>query len=116
MPCRDHLLARGLLVSAGLTAMGLLATASPVHATTLRKMDLSELVVAADRIVDARAISSTVYWDPTETQIYTDTTFEVIDEAKGSGPTTVTVTLLGGTIGEVELRSEGAPIVALGDE
>lgn len=110
-PCA---LGRGVL--AGLIAAGLLAAISPASATTLRKMDLPELIASADRIVHVRAINQNVYWDPTETQIYTDTTFEVLSEAKGQGPSLVTVNLLGGSIGEVDMRAEGTPIFSAGDE
>jgi hypothetical protein len=94
----------------------LLALAAPAGATTLRKMDLPELVSSADRIVHARAVNGTVYWDPGGTQIFTDTDFEVMDEAKGQGPATLTVRLLGGRIDPAEMREEGAPIFSIGDE
>ena len=116
MSPRGHLWARGNLAIAGLALSGMLAITAPAGATTLRKMDLPELVDAAERIVHARAVTSSVYWDPTETQIYTDTTFDVVSEAKGAGSSTLTVTLLGGTIGDVEMRAEGGPIFSLGEE
>ena len=116
MSHRSHPWAGGSLIAACLVGLGLLLTASPADATTLRKMDLPEIVTAADRIVHARAIDKTVYWDPTGTQIYTDTTFEVVSEAKGTGPSTLTVSLLGGRIDPVEMREEGAPIFTVGEE
>lgn len=106
---------RGTLIAAGLAWLGL-ATVVPAGATTLRKMDLAELVGTADRVVNARAVSNTVYWDPTGTQIFTDTTFEVIAEAKGQGPSTMTVTLLGGRIDPVEMLEEGTPAFSAGEE
>lgn len=111
-----HRHTRAVLMAAGLAGLGLLVTSFPAGATTLRKMDLPELVSSADRVVHARAISSTVYWDPTETQILTDTTFEVLDETKGVGPQQLTVNLLGGQIGDVEMNAEGAPVFVTGDE
>jgi hypothetical protein len=103
-------------MTAGVACLGLLVTSAPARATTLRKMDLPELVSEADRVVHARAVDSTVYWDPTGTQIYTDTSFEVLAEAKGQGPSTLVVSLLGGRIDPVEMREDGAPSFALGDE
>jgi len=79
-------------------------------------MDLPEIVSLADRVVDARAISRNVYWDPSGTQIYTDTTFEVLAEAKGQGLAMLTVTLLGGRIDPIEMREEGTPAFSLGEE
>jgi len=108
---------RGRSIAAGLAGFGLLvAAAAPASATTLRKMDLPELVATADRIVDARAVDSVVYWDADGLQIFTDTTFEVISEAKGQGPATLVVSLLGGRIGEADMQAEGAPIFSIGDE
>src|SRR5262249_1759586 len=101
---------------AGVLSLAVLAAVSESSATTLRKMDLPELVSSADRVVYARVASQTTYWDESETQIYTDTTFDVLSEAKGSGPTTLTVTLLGGQIGDVEMREDGTPLFAARDE
>ena len=112
----SHKWVRGTLFTTGLACLGLLISSAPARATTLRKMDLPELVSEADRVVHARAVDSTVYWDPTGTQIYTDTSFEVIAEAKGTGAPTLVVTLLGGRIDPVEMREDGAPSFALGDE
>jgi hypothetical protein len=111
-----HKWVRGTLMTAGFSCLGLLITSAPASATTLRKMDLPELVSGADRVVHARAVDSTVYWDPSGTQIFTDTSFEVLAEAKGQGPSTLVVTLLGGRIDPVEMREDGAPSFALGDE
>ncbi len=104
----------GRHLSAGLAA--LLCTASASSATTLRKMDLPEIVALADRVVHARAVAGSVYWDEEGTRIYTDTTFEVLEEAKGQGPSALTVTLLGGRIDPIEMREEGAPVFATGEE
>src|SRR5215475_10130926 len=109
---RQSWLGRPIRVALPLLALSCTLTA----ATTLRRMDLPELVSSADRVVYARAVASTVAWDPTGTQIFTDTTFEVIDSAKGQGPTTLTVTLLGGRIDPVEMLQEGTPVFAPGDE
>ncbi|HKY31504.1 MAG TPA: hypothetical protein VJV23_03125 [Candidatus Polarisedimenticolia bacterium] len=97
-------------------ALALLALAVPAHATTLKRMDLSELVRGADRVVHARAAGTRVYWDPSGTQIYTDTRFEVVEEAKGRGPRTLTLTTLGGRMGEVVMSVEGTPAFEQGSE
>jgi len=93
-----------------------LAACSPAQATTLRHMELGQLVARANRVVHARAVSNTVYWDATGTRIYTDTLFEVLDEAKGKGPDRLTVTLLGGRIDPAQMMVEGTPVFEAGEE
>jgi len=105
---------RGLLV--GLAALCLLAALSPAGATTLRRIDLPELIASASRIVHARAVENVVYWDDEGLRIYTDTTFEVLAEAKGAGPSTLTLNLLGGRIDPLEMTVEGTPVFAPGEE
>jgi hypothetical protein len=102
--------------AAGFAALACLVLVSPAGATTLRRMDLPDLVRDADRVVHARAVDKDVFWDPTGTQIQTDTTFEVIDEAKGQGPKRLVVNMLGGQMGQVEMFAEGTPTFDVGDE
>src|SRR5688572_15992070 len=106
----------GMALRVPVAALVLAAVAQPAGATTLRRMELGELVSRAERIVHARAVDKTVRWDASGTQIYTDTTFEVIDEAKGKGPRRLTVSLLGGVMGGVEMREEGTPLFRQGEE
>ncbi len=105
---------RGAL--AGLAALIQLGTPSPAGATTLRRIDFPELIAAASRIVHARAVDNVVYWDDEGLRIYTDTTFEVLAEAKGAGPSTLTLHLLGGRIDPVEMTVDGTPTFAPGEE
>src|SRR5262245_61726313 len=106
----------GTVVRVPLAALVVAAVALPAGATTLRRMEMGEMVSRAERIVHARAVGKNVHWDASGTQIFTDTTFEVIDEAKGKGPRQLTVSLLGGTIGGVDMREEGTPFFKLGEE
>ena len=91
-------------------------TATPAGATTLRRMDLAELVATADRIVHARVVVNRTYWDATHTRIFTDTDFEVLDEAKGSGPKSLTITQLGGRVPPIDMLVEGTPTFSVGEE
>jgi len=100
----------------GLVIACLLAASNPASATTLRRMDLSDLVSHSNRVVHARTVSNNVYWDPTHTRIYTDTVFEAIGEAKGAGPKRLTVTQLGGRIDPIEMLVEGTPAFTVGEE
>jgi len=93
-----------------------MAASPPAGATTLRRMDFGQLVARAHRVVDARVVANNVYWDATGTRIYTDTVFEVLDEAKGKGPKQLTVTMLGGRIDPAEMTVDGTPVFAAGEE
>jgi hypothetical protein len=112
-PCR-RVRSGGLL--AGLAALILLAALSPAGATTIRRIDLPELIASANRIVHARAVENVVFWDDEGLRIYTDTTFEVLAEAKGAGPSTLTLNLLGGRIDPLEMTVEGTPVFTPGEE
>ena len=99
-----------------LLCLSIPATVTPAGATTLRRMDLPEMVLAADRIVHARAVGNRVRWNETGSQILTDTEFEVLDDAKGTGPKKLTISQLGGRIDPIEMIVEGTPAFAVGEE
>src|SRR5688572_26531829 len=103
-------------IVATLAAAACVSAAPEARATTLRKMDLPELVSSADRVVHARVTGSTVAWNEEHTLIYTDTTLDVLSEAKGSGPSSMIVRTLGGRIDPFEMREEGTPAFAPGEE
>jgi hypothetical protein len=109
-------MSQGKHLVAMLALLGALSGWSTAGATTLRLMDLTEMVQAADRVVRARATDAHVSWDAARKQIHTDTTFEVLETAKGEGPTSVTVTMLGGRIDPFEMRAEGTPVFRVGQE
>lgn len=103
----------GFLLS--LLFLSIPATFTPARATSLRRMDLSELVSTADRVVHARTVANRVRWNPAGTQILTDTEFEVIDDAKGIGPKKLTISQLGGRIDPVEMIVAGTPAFVVGE-
>jgi hypothetical protein len=105
-----------LILAAGLTSLGLAALFSTAGATTLRKMDLPELVAGSDRVVYARVTGNTVFWDEEGTMIHTNTTFQVLTDAKGAGDATLTVTMVGGRIDPFEVTEDGRPIFQDGEE
>lgn len=108
---------RGGRVAAIIAVPVLVAVSAPfVDATTLRRMDLAELVDAAERVVHARVVDQRSYWDEGLMQIFTDTTFDVLEEAKGEGPRTVTITLMGGRVGIIDTVVAGTPNFAMGEE
>ncbi len=85
-------------------------------ATTLRRMDLPELVGRADRVVHGVVTETKVYWDASHRRIHTDTILDVIEDLKGDGPARLTVTMLGGRIDPIEMSVEGTPIFREGEE
>jgi hypothetical protein len=108
------------LAGAGLrtlaAALVLAAAGLPAGATSLRRMDFGELVQRAERVVHARAAETRVYRDASGTQIWTDTIFDVLEDAKGRGPGRLTLAFLGGAEGGVEMRVEGTPAFRVGEE
>ena len=97
---------RALGLFATFLAAGLvwLAASPPAGATTMRRMDLPEVVGRADRVLHAIAVQNRVYWDKKSRKIYTDTTFDIMEELKGLGSPRVTVTMLGGTLNGFQMN------------
>lgn len=95
----------------------LVAAAAPlVDATTLRRMELVELVGTAERVVHARVVDQRSYWVEGLNQIFTDTTFDVLEDVKGAGPRDLTITLMGGRVGILDTVVPGTPTFAIGEE
>lgn len=95
-----------------LAALTLLAIAA--NATTLARMRFEELAQQATAIARLRCLNAQSFW--LNGEIWTDTQFEVIDQAKGTLPATVTVRTLGGVIGNLHSRVEETPEFRPGEE
>jgi len=102
--------------AAGVCVVLATLVAGNLEATTLQRMDLPEIVETADRVVHARVLDRRSYWDEARTQIFTDTDFEVLDQAKGDGPRFLTITLLGGTVGIIDMIVPGTPVFDIDEE
>jgi len=88
-------------------------------ATTVVPPRFAELVAGSDYIVRARvkALEAQVTERPGQPPlIYTKVTLEVIETVAGEPPAEVILTVLGGRAGGHELRVEGLPEFALGQE
>jgi hypothetical protein len=83
-------------------------------ATTLVRMDLNTLANSAEIIVRARCVHSETKWE-SET-IWTFDDFTVLETFKGAPPQILRVRLPGGRINHTEVRIEGVPIFAAGEE
>lgn len=95
-----------------MAALTLLAIAA--SATTLARLRFEELAQQATAVARLRCLSTKSFWQNGE--IWTDTDFEVIEQAKGALPETVTVRALGGIVGYLHSRVEEAPVFHPGEE
>lgn len=95
-----------------LAALTLLAIAA--NATTLARMRFEELAQQATAVARLRCLNTRSFWQSGE--IWTDTQFEVIEQAKGALPAAVTVYTLGGSLGHLHSRVEEAPVFNAGEE
>ncbi len=95
-----------------LAALTLLAIVA--NATTLAHMRFEELARQATAIARLRCLSVKSFW--LNGEIWTDTEFEVVEQAKGSLPAVVQVRALGGTVGHFHSRVEETPTFHPGEE
>ncbi|HMI30730.1 MAG TPA: hypothetical protein VK527_03255 [Candidatus Limnocylindrales bacterium] len=106
---------RLLLVSA--IAVLALAGAQVALATTVQKFSLQELTKKSDSIVMARVDSEVSSWDAAHKEIYTFTTFTVLQPVKGhKGATSLTLRQLGGTVDNIASIVPGMPTFKKGEE
>jgi hypothetical protein len=98
-----------ILFLAALTLLAIVA-----NATTLARMRFEDLAQQATAVARLRCLSTRSFWQNGE--IWTDTQFEVIEQAKGSLPVTVIVRALGGSLGNLHSRVEETPVFHPGEE
>lgn len=92
----------------------LLLGAGAAAATTLARMNLDELAAAAHVVVRARCLGNETRWERGE--IWTFTSFEVIETLKGAVPRLLTVQLLGGQMEHLISTVDGVPRFRAGEE
>ena len=92
--------------------------ALPLSATTIIQPSFSKLVQQADYIVRATVQSVTSEWvfDGPNKHITTKVTLDVSEVIAGTPPQPLVLVMLGGKIGNQELRVDGAPQFKVGDE
>lgn len=98
-----------ILFLAALTLLAIVA-----NATTLARMRFEEIAQQATAVARLRCLSTRSFWQNGE--IWTDTQFEVVEQAKGSLPALVHVRTLGGTLGHLHSRVEEVPVFHQGEE
>jgi hypothetical protein len=75
--------------------------ANPGGATTLVRVGLDELVASNERVVLGEVIDAVSYWNEDKTFILTDVKISPVETIKGRDEGEITVTLLGGTVGDL---------------
>jgi hypothetical protein len=100
-----------MLVASLLIALFLVAQ---LNATTLVRMDLNALAHSAEIIVRARCIHSEVRWD--SQSIWTFDDFDVLETLKGASSQILRLRLPGGRMDHMEVKVEGVPMFAIGEE
>jgi hypothetical protein len=99
-----------IIFLAGLSALIALAA----NATTLARLRFEELAQQSTAVARLRCLGTESRWDRGE--IWTETRFEVLEREKGLLPRIITVRMLGGTIGHVHSRVDGAPAFRPGED
>jgi len=99
----------------------LLAALPGLRATTVVAPDFDRLVNSADYVVRATVKSIASGWRPNpdkpgESYIGTNVELEVHEVISGTPPSPLVLDLVGGRIGDRELKIDGAPAFKVGDE
>jgi hypothetical protein len=100
--------------------LAVLATGAMLHATSVVAPEFPELVGNADYIVRAvvKSVTAEMIASPTGKgrKIVTRVELEVREVIAGTPPSPLVLQMLGGKVGDEEMRVEGAPRFQVGDE
>jgi len=100
----------------GRLILALLFIALPASATTLQHVDTRELVRSSAEIVVGHVDDAHSYWNADHSKILTDVTIRVSRSIKGRAPDRLTLTQLGGEVGNVRYTIPGCPVFRPGEE
>ena|ERR1041385_4196238 len=93
----------------------LLILLDSAHATTVRRLSFDQLIGKAEIIVAGQVTDSRTYRTSDGKLILTSYTVQVGENIKGKAPATVTVTTVGGKVGNTTLRVSGMPQFQTGE-
>jgi hypothetical protein len=93
---------------------GIALAAAVANSTTLARMSFDELAQKSSAVGRPRCQNSKNYWDGGE--LWTGTSFEVVERNKGSLGASVTVRMLGGRADGFTSRVDGVPAFRTGEE
>jgi hypothetical protein len=94
----------------------ILSIAGPAQATSVQLLSLDDLITKASSVVEADIVAARTYRTPDGKLILTSYTATVQENLKGAAVSTVTVTTVGGRIGDTVLHVSGMPIFQAGDK
>jgi hypothetical protein len=101
----------------GILAALLVLPPVAANAETQPRWSVAQLSEFAALVVRCEVISVSAQWDEAVRAIYTYATVEVVETWKGElTSSTVVVKLLGGRVGDLELRINGSPVLRPGDQ
>jgi hypothetical protein len=84
--------------------------------TILIKKDLQDLAREAEAVVLARAVSSQAVWDAANRLIWTETALDIEETWAGDVKGPVALRELGGEVGQLGMRVNGAPQYRVGED
>lgn len=99
----------------GLLCCGLVLS-SIATATSIRKLNFSQLVDESELVVYGRVLDTHSYLMPSRGWVLTDTHIEVMNAVKGQVGSVVTVTELGGVVGDIGMAVPGTARFQRGEE
>jgi hypothetical protein len=97
-----------------LIAMFAALLAPLVRSTTLAQLSLSQLTASAHTVVRVQCLSNESLWR--EGEIWTVTSFRVLENWKGNLPPEIRVWMIGGSVGHITSYVPGAPRFSPGKE
>ncbi len=101
-----------VVVYAGLAAV--VAASVPVGATSLRRASIAELTSTNETVIVGTVVDARSYWNADHTFIFTDVQIASTNVVKGKSPQELTVTLMGGTVGETTTLIVAGPVLEPG--
>jgi hypothetical protein len=88
----------------------------PLYATSVRRLGFDDLVTRAGSIIEGNVISSQTYRSGDGKLILTTYTVNVQETLKGRAQQTLTITTIGGRIGNTILHVSGMPVFSPGEK
>jgi hypothetical protein len=99
-----------------LAAAAILVMAAPAHATTLIRQSVERLARENSTALVGRVVSAHSYWNADHTMILTDVKLRTNGLLKGGLGQTETITLMGGSVGEITTLIVGGPELEPGSD
>lgn len=100
-------------VATSITLIGLLLFSHLSVASSIKQLDIDELLLGSELVFEGTVISKRAHWNATKTDILTDITFEVNDVIVGSFEgSTLTLVFVGGTVDGVKVDIQGSEMPA----